>query len=150
VWDYPRPPAVEEVDVRVQVLVGDAVVADSTHCLRVLETGSPPTVYVPPRDVAQDLLLPEAGTSFCEWKGEATYFGVRSTRGVSHHAAWCYANPFDEYAVLAGCVSFYPGRVDRCTYGGETVKAQAGGFYGGWITSNLAGPFKGQPGTESW
>ncbi len=150
VWDYPRPPAIEQVSKRVQVIVGEVCIADSRQCLRVLETASPPTVYFPPQDVEQSRLQPEPGSSSCEWKGVATYLAVVTSQTVIHRAAWCYANPFDEYAALTGYISFYPGRVTRCVYGDETARPQPGGFYGGWVTSNLVGPFKGEPGSEGW
>jgi uncharacterized protein (DUF427 family) len=150
VWDYPRPPAVETVPVRVQVFLGSHVVADSRAAVRVLETASPPTVYLPPADVDRATLLPERTTSVCEWKGTARYLTVRAGGLLARNAAWYYPDPCEEYALLADYLSFYPGRMTRCLYGGEEVTAQAGSFYGGWVTSNLVGPFKGEPGSEGW
>ncbi|MEM6991409.1 MAG: DUF427 domain-containing protein [Myxococcota bacterium] len=150
VWDYPRPPAVERVEVRVEVFVGDDRIADSVRCLRVLETAGPPTVYFPPGDVRTDALRSAAGGSICEWKGAASYFRLADAVGAGAPVGWRYERPFPEYAVLAGYVSFYPGRVTRCVYGGDAVRPQPGRFYGGWITPNLVGPFKGEPGSEGW
>lgn len=150
VWDYPRPPAVEEVAVRARVLLGEACVADSERCLRVLETASPPTIYFPPDDVEQRLLQADEGSSFCEWKGRARYFSVTDGERISRRAAWCYPEPLPEYRVLRGYVSFYPGRVTACWYGDQKVSPQPGSFYGGWVTPNLVGPFKGEPGSEAW
>lgn len=149
VWDYPRPPAVEEVEVRVRVMLGDTCVADSERCLRVLETASPPTVYIPPGDVDRSLLHPDEGASLCEWKGRAQYLRVEAGDRVSRQAGWCYPEPFEEYAVLAGYLSFYPARVD-CFWGDHRVEPQPGRFYGGWVIPGLAGPFKGVPGSEGW
>lgn len=147
VWDYPRPPALV-ADVRsVEVRHHDALVADTTSSLRLCETSHPPTFYLPLADCDLDLLRPVDGpTSFCEWKGPARYWGVD---GIAAPVAWDYPSPYDEYADIAGHVAFYPALVS-CIVGGEAVRPQAGGFYGGWITSELVGPFKGDPGTSGW
>jgi uncharacterized protein (DUF427 family) len=151
VWDYPRPPALVPCERRVRVEHGGAVVADSGGALRVLETSHPPTIYVPPGDVAPGALRPAAGSSLCEWKGRAAYFDVIGADGrVAARAAWSYPAPSPAFAALAGHVAFYPGRVDAAWLGDERVTAQAGDFYGGWITADLAGPFKGAPGTLRW
>jgi len=150
VWDYPRPPALQRVPVRVQVFLGATCIADSRHCLRALETASPPTVYIPPGDVEADVLVDEGGLSMCEWKGAATYFGARVDGRALPQVAWTYPDPHPEYAPLAGFIAFYPGRVTRCLYGGQLVRPQPGRFYGGWITPNLVGPFKGEPGSQGW
>jgi uncharacterized protein (DUF427 family) len=146
VWDYPRPPVVVADDRH--VVVGDlsAPLADTRASLRVLETASPPTFYLPPDDVDLERLVPAAGRSFCEWKGEATYLSVDD---AASPIAWTYRAPFVEFTSLAGYVAFYPGRV-ACFVDGERVRAQAGGFYGGWITDEIVGPFKGEPGTGGW
>jgi uncharacterized protein (DUF427 family) len=150
VWDYPRPPAVEEVDVRACVLLGDRCVAESERCLRVLERARPPTLYFPPADVDQALLRPEHGSSFCEWKGRATYFSIVAGDRRSRQAAWSYPEPLLEYQVLAGYLAFYPARVTACWVGEHPVTPQPGHFYGGWVTPDLCGPFKGEPGSEGW
>lgn len=150
VWDFPRPPAVERVLDRVTVEFGGQTIADTTHCLRVLETASPPTYYVPRADIVQGVLVPGAGASMCEWKGRARYFDIVVGDAKSPQAAWDYPSVSDEYAVLADHVSFYASRVDRCTVGGEVARPQAGQFYAGWITRELTGPFKGDPSTQGW
>lgn len=150
VWDYPRPPALVPCERRVRIEFGGTFLADSRSALRVLETSHPPTIYLPPGDVRLDLLTPIAKTSFCEWKGIATYFDIRAGERVERGAAWTYRDPSPAYAALRDFVSVYPGRMDACLLDEEAVAAQPGDFYGGWITSDVAGPFKGAPGTRGW
>jgi uncharacterized protein (DUF427 family) len=145
VWDYPRPPRVEPCARRVRVELKGIVLADSTRALRVLETSHPPAIYVPPEDV-HGLEPSRERTTWCEFKGTAHYFDAGDVRSV----AWAYAEPSAGYEALRGYVSFYPGRVDAAWLDDERVQAQEGGFYGGWITSDIAGPFKGAPGTLGW
>ena len=145
VWDYPRPPRVEPSTKRVRVVLGGAVIADTIRAHRVLETSHPPVYYVPLEDVAAGSLELSAGRgSFCEWKGRALSFDVigRDGRRVER-AAWTYRNPAPGFEVIREAVAFYPGLMDECTVDGEQVEPQAGGFYGGWITSDVVGPFKG-------
>jgi uncharacterized protein (DUF427 family) len=146
VWDYPRPPALVPCERRVRVEVGGRVIADSTSALRVLETSHPPTIYVPPADIAAGVLTPGRGGSVCEWKGRASYLDVCGRP----RAAWTYPSPVPAYAALTDHVAFYPGRMDACWLDDERVQAQPGDFYGGWVTSDLIGPFKGPPGTLGW
>jgi uncharacterized protein (DUF427 family) len=151
VWEYPRPPALVPCERRVRIELGGTTIADSGRALRVLETSHPPTVYVPEADIAADTLVPAAGSSLCEWKGRAAYFDVRGGDGrVAERAAWSYPAPVPEYAELAGHFAFFPGRMDAAWMDGERVLAQPGDFYGGWITADLVGPFKGAPGTLGW
>ena len=150
VWDYPRPPRVEPVVKVVRVVLAGRVIAESTHSLRVLETSHPPVYYLPPADIAAGVLEPSQRTSFCEFKGGARYWTVRSGERVERHAAWYYPSPSPGFEVIRDHVAFYPGRMDECTVDGEVVRAQAGDFYGGWITSGIEGPFKGEPGTRNW
>jgi uncharacterized protein (DUF427 family) len=150
VWDFPRPPIVEKEPRPVEILFGGAVIARSTRALRVLETSHPPGIYVPFADVAGGALRPASGTTWCEYKGQAAYWNAVAGDAVSPRAAWGYPQPASGYEVLAGHVSFYPGRVDACFLGAERVRAQEGDFYGGWITDDVAGPFKGAPGTAWW
>ncbi len=146
VWDYPRPPQIAPDGRRVVVTAAGRTIADSTRGVRILETASPPTFYLPPEDVALDLLEHVPGRSFCEWKGEAGYWALA---GGSEPVAWSYERPYDAFAEVAGWLAFYPGRVE-CTVDGERVRPQPGGFYGGWITDELVGPFKGESGTGGW
>ena len=149
VWDYPRPPALVKDTREVVVCLGGVELARSCHALRVLETASPPTFYLPPEDVNTELLHRGSGSSFCEWKGQATYWDAEVADNREPGLAWSYEEPFSESAPLAGYFSFYPARAD-CSVDGEVVRAQAGGFYGGWITDEIVGPFKGEPGTGGW
>jgi len=150
VWDYPRPPRLEVSPKRVTIVHRGVIVADSDRCWRVLETSHPPVYYVPRADVAPGVLSPASGSSFCEFKGTASYWDLAAGDVRVRAAAWSYEDPSEGYAELAGAVAFYPGRVDQCTVGGERVRPQEGDFYGGWITDDITGPFKGAPGTMGW
>ncbi|MCU1432599.1 MAG: hypothetical protein JWP95_1704 [Actinotalea sp.] len=149
-WDYPRPPGVEESDDLVEIILGGVVVARASRSWRVLETSHPPTYYLPRSAFARGVLRDAPGATWCEWKGQARYLDLVADRTVAAGAAWTYLSPSPGYEVIAGAVAVMPGLVDRCTVNGETVEAQGGGFYGGWITSRVVGPFKGGPGTTGW
>jgi uncharacterized protein (DUF427 family) len=150
VWDFPRPPALEPEPRRVRVVLGGVTIADTQRALRVLETSHPPTVYVPPEDVLEGSLHPVARTTVCEFKGRAAYFDVRGGDRALRAAAWAYPAPSPGYDALRDHVAFYPGRMDACFLGDERVQSQEGDFYGGWITADVTGPFKGGPGTTGW
>lgn len=150
VWDYPRPPRVERVAARVRVELAGIALADTTRALRVCETSSPPAYYVPPGDVARAHLEPAAETAFCEWKGLAHCWTARAGGREVREAAWSYPQPDPEYTELRDHLAFHAGRVDACWVGGDRVEPQPGTYYGGWITPNLVGPFKGGPGSERW
>jgi uncharacterized protein (DUF427 family) len=151
VWDYPRPPIVVPSRAHVVIELDGEVVVDTRRSQRVLETSHPPVHYVPIEDVAPGLLRPASGTTWCEFKGSASYFDVISPGGrVLPRSAWHYPDPTAGYEALLDHVAFYPGRMDRCAIDDETVLAQPGDFYGGWITSKVTGPFKGGPGTLGW
>ena len=150
VWDYPRPPRLEDSDRLVEVVFGGVKVADTTRAKRVLETSHPPVYYVPPEDIRMEHLQLAGGTSFCEWKGAARYYDLSVDGRTEPRAAWSYPDPVPAYASLRGYVAFYPSRMDECFVDGERVEAQEGDFYGGWITSDIVGPFKGAPGTWGW
>ena len=150
VWDYPRPPRVEPVSAHILVEHNGVTVVSTNDAVRVLETSHPPTYYLPIADFAEGVLVPVSGNSYCEFKGMASYFdlviaGERISRG-----AWTYENPSKGFETLAGKVALYASNVDHCQVGDEVVIPQDGDFYGGWITSNLEGPFKGAPGTLGW
>mgnify|MGYP001820858407 FL=1 len=146
-WDYPRPPAIRRDERLVEVCDGDAVVARTRSAFKVMETASPPTYYIPATDVDFDLLVPVSDTTYCEWKGTATYWAL--ARSAAEPVGWCYEWPRPRFEVIKGYLAFYPVRVD-CHLDGEPVSTQAGRFYGGWITPDVVGPFKGEPGTGHW
>jgi uncharacterized protein (DUF427 family) len=151
VWDYPRPPAVVPCDRRVRVELAGEVLADSNRALRVLETSHPPTIYIPPEDVREEFLAQsEARSTWCEFKGRARYLDVVAGGRRFEAIAWSYADPSEGYEALRDHVAFYPGRVDGAWMGDERVQAQRSDFYGGWITSDLIGPFTGPRGTLAW
>ncbi len=149
VWDYPRPPRLELSPRSVRVELAGVVIAETNKAYRVLETSHPPSWYLPPEDIQSNYLIAAVGQSFCEWKGVAQYWTVAAGGRKAEKAAWSYARPTREFAAIAGYLAFYPNRVD-CYVDDERVQAQAGGFYGGWITGDIAGPFKGEPGTSGW
>ena len=150
VWDYPRPPRAEPSTRRIRVVIGDVTVADTTHAIRVLETSHPPAYYVPPEDVRREYLRPSRRRTYCEFKGQASYYDLVVGEREVRDAAWYYPDPNERFAAIRDHVAFYPGRVDACFVDEEQVVAQAGDFYGGWLTSDIEGPFKGGPGTAGW
>ncbi len=153
VWDYPRPPRVEPSTELVEVVLGGVVVArtsDAHPALRVLETSHPPAYYLPSAAFTEGTLQPVAGSTYCEFKGHASYFDIVAGGQRAARAAWTYRTPSRGFESIADHVSVMPGSMDRCTVDGEVVQPQAGGFYGGWITARVVGPFKGGPGTFGW
>jgi uncharacterized protein (DUF427 family) len=150
VWDYPRPPRLERVEARVTIDFGGRRIADTTRAWRYLETSHPPSYYLPLADLQTDVLEPAGSGSFCEWKGSARYWTVRVGDRVAERAAWSYPDPTSDFAAIRDHLAFYAGPMDRCTVDGETVAPQPGAFYGGWITRDVKGPFKGGPGTMGW
>ena len=149
VWDYPRPPVIVDDPRLVQVRLGEVLIAETRAARRVLETASPPTFYLPPGSVQPGCLRPDTGSSFCEWKGRASYFNVCAGTQCMPRAAWAYPEPFAGFTAIRDYLAFYPDRLE-CYVDGERVQAQAGGYYGGWITGEIVGPFKGEPGTSGW
>ena len=151
VWEYPRPPRVEPTARRIRVELGGETIVDTTRAHRVLETSHPPVYYVPLAEVAPGALGPAAGTTtFCEWKGIASYLDVSGGGQRAERAAWTYHDPRPGYEEIRDAIAFYPSRMDACLVDDEQVVAQPGDFYGGWITSDLVGPFKGERGTSGW
>jgi len=150
VADFPRPPAIEQVNQPVRIVLGGETVALTKAAWRVLETYHAPTYYLPVACFAARALMARPRTSFCEWKGLAQYFSVHGGGRIEADAAWSYANPTAGYEALRDHVAVYAGRMDACFVGDEQVTPQPGGFYGGWITSEFEGPFKGGPGTQYW
>jgi uncharacterized protein (DUF427 family) len=149
VWDYPRPPAVVPDERRVRVLADGVTLADTRQSVRILETASPPTFYLPPEDVRTDLLQPTGRTTFCEWKGRARYFSIELPGRLIENAAWTYPEAFAEFRPISGFIAFYPSLVE-CWVEDERVRGQPGPYYGGWVTSEIVGPFKGEAGTQGW
>lgn len=153
VWDYPRPPRIEpdarEVEVRVALGGTDLEVARTNASVRVLETASPPTFYVPPEAVDASLLVRASGRSACEWKGVASYFDLVASGQRIERIAWSYESPFPEFEPIRGWLAFYP-HLAQCTVGGVRVEPQRSAFYGGWVTPEIVGPMKGEPGSEGW
>jgi uncharacterized protein (DUF427 family) len=150
VWDYPRPPSASVTGRRIVVELGGRVLADTVRAVRVCETSHPPVYYVPREDLLEGVLEPGQGSSFCEWKGVATYWdAVVGGRRVLQ-VGWSYEYPSPGFEHLRGALAFYPDRVDRALVDGEQARPQPGGFYGGWITDEVAGPFKGEPDSLGW
>lgn len=150
VWDYPRPPRLEASTRHIQVVFNGVVIAETTQAQRVLETSHPPVYYIPPTDVRPDILLPSDYQTWCEWKGMARYWNLQVGDRRVENGAWYYPNPTPTFQPIADYLAFYPGKMDACFIDGKPVQAQAGGLYGGWITEEIVGPFKGEPGTWGW
>lgn len=150
VWDYPRPPRLEASNRHIVVVFNGVTIADTGDAWRVLETSHPPVYYIPPGDVNEDFLVRAAGTSWCEWKGQAHYYTIEAEGRRAPKAAWAYADPLAAFEQIRDHIAFYCGPMDRCLVDGEEARAQPGGFYGGWITDDIVGPFKGEPGTSGW
>jgi uncharacterized protein (DUF427 family) len=150
VWDYPRPPRVEPVTRRVRVMFNGVTIADSTRSFRVLETSHPPVYYIPRDDIRMEYLQAIPRQTFCEFKGAASYWTVRVGDKVAAEGGWSYESPDARYSAIKGHIAFYASRMEACYVDDEQVQAQAGDFYGGWITSEIVGPFKGGPGTWGW
>jgi uncharacterized protein (DUF427 family) len=150
VWDYPRPPRAEPCQHRVRVEFNRETIADTMRAWRLLETSHPPVYYIPQEDVQGEFLQASTRRTFCEFKGEARYWDLKVGTRISRDAAWSYKSPDHPYDVLRDYLAFYPSRVDACFVDDERVQPQTEDFYGGWITSNIAGPFKGGPGTSHW
>ena len=150
VWDYPRPPRVEALSKHILVLFNGVVVADTRRAKRVLETSHPPVYYLPPEDVQRAYLQPANGSSVCEWKGSAGYYNLVVGNRQADQAAWAYAHPTPIFESIRDHIAFYASRVDACYVDDERVIPQPGNFYGGWVTADVVGPFKGEPGTLGW
>ena len=150
VWDFPRPAIAEATDAHVKIEHAGTLVADSRATVRTLETSHPPSYYIPRADIAPGVLRKAQGSSFCEWKGVATYWDVVIGDLVLPGVGWSYPEPTPAFEILRDHVAFYAAPFDRCSVDGATVTPQPGGFYGGWITEAFAGPFKGGPGSRWW
>ena len=149
-WDYPRPPRLEPTSRHIQIFFNGEKVAETRRAYRVLETSHPPVYYLPPEDINQAFLEAAKGTSLCEWKGQARYYDIVVGERRAAKCAWTYPNPTAAFAPIRDYVAFYAGPMDRCLVDGEEVRPQPGEFYGGWITDDVVGPFKGEPGSRGW
>lgn len=150
VWDYPRPPRLEPTTRHIQIIFNGVIIADTRHAYRVLETSHPPTYYIPPADIQMQYLTLADGRSFCEWKGQARYYTLRVGERQAAKVAWAYPNPTPSFAAIKDYLAFYPAPMDACIVDGQRVTPQPGSFYGGWITPDIVGPFKGESGTMGW
>ncbi len=150
VWDYPRPPAIEPFTGHLRIVYEGEVIMDTNDSFRILETSHPPTYYIPVGAFKEGSLIKTSGTSYCEWKGMAEYFNITAGDKMARKCAWGYANPKPKYSQIKDHVSVYAHMMEACYVNDEPVQAQEGDFYGGWITSNIVGPFKGGPGTWGW
>jgi uncharacterized protein (DUF427 family) len=150
IWDYPRPPRVEDVSKHILVIFNGTTIAETYEAKRVLETSHAPVYYIPQKDIRMEYLAEEVKSSYCEWKGWAKYYTVAVGDKKAERAAWSYPDPASDYAAIKDYLAFYAGRMDGCYVDGELVEPQPGGYYGGWITSNIVGPFKGGPDTSGW
>ncbi len=150
VWLYPRPPALEPVAKPLRIVFGGHVIAETSAAWRVLETTHPPVYYLPPDAFTGCTIEPASGSSFCEWKGVARYWSLRAGAAFAPRCAWSYPTPVPAYAALRDHLAVYCQAMDQCFVGDEQATPQPGGFYGGWVTSDLKGPFKGVPGSNGW
>lgn len=150
VWDYPRPPRLEPSPKHLKILFNGVIIADSRKAYRVLETSHPPVYYIPPEDIQMEYLKPSSQCSYCEWKGMAGYYAIVIGSQQAINAAWSYPNPTPNFAPIKDYIAFYPALMEACYVDGEKVTPQPGQFYGGWITSDIVGPFKGEPSSWGW
>ncbi len=150
VWDYPRPPLLENTSALLQVYVNDQLLAETRRGYRVLETSHPPVYYFPPEDIKMEMLVKSDHSTYCEWKGKGRYYHFQNGEQQISNLAWFYDKPFEKFNAIKNYLAFYAGKADQCLVDGEVVIAQPGQFYGGWITSNIKGPFKGVPGSLGW
>jgi len=150
VWDYPRPPSLQPVPERIRIEFNSKTIADTTRAYRVLETSHPPVYYIPQEDIQMEFVQKAQGNSFCEWKGNATYWTVQVEGREAEKVGWSYENPTVPFRAIKSYIAFYAAPMDACYVGDERAQPQPGGFYGGWITSKVVGPFKGGPGSWGW
>ncbi len=150
VWDYPRPPRLESFGGRIEIIFGGVKIADTRRAKRVLETSHPPVYYIPRDDLRHEHLRKSPGVSWCEWKGRARYYDLAVGDRLEERVAWSYPDPAPAFSPIKDCFAFYAGPMDACFVNSEQAKPQPGRFYGGWITGNILGPFKGDPGSVGW
>lgn len=150
VWDYPRPAIAEPSSKQIKIIFNEVAIAESQNTYRVLETSHPPVYYIPPEDVKMEYFSPISRQTFCEWKGVAKYYAIAVGEKTISHAAWYYPKPTLSFTAIQNYIAVYPSLMDACYVDGERVQAQEGDFYGGWVTRDIVGPFKGGSGTWGW
>ncbi len=150
VWDYPRPPRLEDTSKHIQIIFNGVTIADTHRAKRVLETSHPPVYYIPLEDIQREYLVPSPRSTYCEWKGQGAYYSLVVGNKRADDVAWFYPNPTPAFASMKDYVAFYAAPMDACYVDGEKVQPQPGNFYGGWITQDIVGPFKGGPGSWGW
>ncbi len=150
VWDYPRPPRVEPTNKHITIIFNGETIADTTRAIRVLETSHPPAYYIPTADIRMEFFSTTSRSTFCEFKGAASYWTIKLNGRVAENVAWSYRQPAAGYEAIKNYLAFYPSKMDGCYVNDELVQAQEGDFYGGWITKDIVGPFKGGAGTWGW
>lgn len=150
VWDYPRPPRVEAINKHISIVFNNVTLVDSRHSKRVLETSHPPVYYIPQEDIKMEYLIRTDRETYCEWKGEAIYYSLQVGDRRVANVAWSYPRPTRDFLIIKDHLAFYPQYMDGCHVNGERVEPQPGGFYGGWITKDIVGPFKGGEGSWGW
>ena len=150
VRDYPRPPRLERFPFPIRIVLGGVDIVNMSNAWRVLETFHPPTYYIPQSAFLEGVIQKAAGSSLCEWKGQASYFSLNAGGKTASRCAWAYANPTPAFEPIAGHLALYVAAMDACYVDGEQAKPQPGGFYGGWVNSWITGPIKGAPGTTHW
>lgn len=150
VWDYPRPPRLEPVQERIRIVFRGETIADTTRAYRVLETSHPPVYYLPQEDIRMEFLEKTGRSSYCEWKGRAVYYDLNVSGQLVSGSAWSYPDPSSGFEKITDHLAFYAGPMDACFVDEERATPQPGGFYGGWITSQIVGPYKGTPGSRGW
>ena len=150
VWDYPRPPRVEDSSKHIKVILNGVVIVDTHRAKRILETSHPPVYYLPPEDVKMGYFTPTSRTTYCEFKGAASYYTIQVGDKTLSNGAWYYRKPTKGYESITNYIALYPSQMDACYVDDEQVQPQQGDFYGGWITKSIVGPFKGGPGTYGW
>ncbi|MTI22549.1 DUF427 domain-containing protein [Fulvivirga sp. RKSG066] len=150
VWDYPRPPKLEKFNKHIEIFFNGQRIVSTNKAYRVLETSHPPVYYMPMLDIEQQYLVASDRTTYCEWKGEGSYYHVSVKDKMAEDAAWYYNNPTPRFKEIKGYVAFYAHKMDKCLIDGEVVEPQPGNFYGGWVTKDIVGPFKGIEGSYGW
>ncbi|WP_373527323.1 DUF427 domain-containing protein [Nostoc sp.] len=150
VWDYPRPPRLEDTNKHIQIIFNGVTIADTHSAKRVLETSHPPVYYIPPADIKMEYLRLTAQSSFCEWKGRAGYYTIGVGEKEVQNAGWFYPDPTPAFESMKDYVAFYAHVMDSCYVNDEKAQPQPGNFYGGWVTNDIVGPFKGAPGSWGW